>query len=117
VEDGGHPAMKGVAGADGKFTSAMSEWYSWENDLRKNPDIDVLASIDPSSFPLGTDPRQSWYSGYYPILWTNKKFRMVYANFGHNFMDYKKNEGKSSTFASEEQDRFIINSILWLGGR
>jgi len=114
VEDRNHPAMKGVGE---KFTSAISEWYSWNNDLRKNPNIDILASVDPSSFPLGTDPNQSWYSGYYPILWTNKKFRMIYANFGHNAMNYKANIGKSSTFASEAQDKFIINSILWLGSR
>jgi len=114
VEDRNHPAMKGLGE---KFTSAVSEWYSWDNDLRKNPDIDILASVDPSCFPLGTDPKQSWYSGYYPILWTNRKYRMIYANFGHNAMNYKANIGKSSTFASADQDRFLINSILWLGSR
>ena len=114
VEDRNHPAMKGLPAI---FTSAVSEWYSWENDLRKNPDIDILASVDPSCFPLGTDPNQSWYSGYYPILWSNRKYRMIYANFGHNAMNYKANIGKSSTFASADQDRFIINSILWLGSR
>ena len=114
VEDRDHPAMKGLSE---KFTSAVSEWYSWNNDLAKNPDIDVLASVDPSSFPLGTDPNQSWYKGYYPILWSNRKFKMIYANFGHNAMDYKANIGKSSTFASEAQNKFIVNSILWLGGR
>jgi hypothetical protein len=114
VQDPSHPSMKGLPE---KFTSAKSEWYSWTNDLAKNPDIDVLASVDPTSFPLGTDPKQSWYDGYYPILWTNKKFKMIYANFGHNAMDYKANIGKSSTFASDDQNRFIINSILWLGSR
>ncbi len=114
VEAGDHPAMKGLPE---RFTTAPSEWYSWENDLTKNPDITVLASIDPSSFPVGTDPRQSWYKGYYPILWSNNKFRMIYANFGHNYMDYKANVGKSSTFSSPDQDKFIINSLMWLGSR
>lgn len=114
VDDPNHPAMAGVANP---FTSAVSEWYSWESKLRENPDIDVLASIDPSCFPLGTDPNQSWYKGDYPILWTNKKFKMIYANFGHNYMDYKANVGKSSTFASEDQNKFILNSLLWLGKR
>jgi hypothetical protein len=114
VEDKTHPAMKGLPE---KFTSGVSEWYSWNNDLSKNPDIDVLASVDPSSFPLGTDPKQSWYKGNYPILWTNKKFKMIYANFGHNAMDYKADIGKSSTFASADQNKFILNSILWLGSR
>ena len=69
----------------------MSEWYSWQNDLRQNPDIQILASIDPSSFPVGTDPNQTWYSGYYPIMWTNKNYKMIYANFGHNAMNYETN--------------------------
>jgi hypothetical protein len=99
-----------------KFTSAVSEWYSWTKDLRKNPDIKILCSIDPSSFPLGTDPNQSWYSGYYPVIWTNKNYKMIYANFGHNAMDYAANVGKSSTFGSEIQNKFIIDGLLWLGG-
>ncbi|MEU8271738.1 ThuA domain-containing protein [Sphaerisporangium sp. NPDC049002] len=98
------------------FTSSVSEWYSWNNDLRKNPDINILASIDPSSFPVGTDPNQSWYSGYYPIMWTNKNYKMLYANFGHNAMNYDTNTGLSSTFASEVQNRFVIDGLLWLGG-
>ena len=114
VEDKDHPAMKGLPG---KYTSAVSEWYSWTNDLTQNPDIDILASVDPSCFPLGTDPKQSWYKGYYPIMWSNKKYKMIYANFGHNAMDYKADIGKSSTFASDDQNKFIINSILWLGTR
>ena len=114
VEDRDHPSMKEIPE---KFTSAISEWYSWTNDLRQNPDIDILASVDPSCFPLGTDPNQSWYKGYYPILWSNKKYKMIYANFGHNAMDYQANMGKSSTFDSEDQNRFIVNSILWLGSR
>jgi uncharacterized protein len=114
VDDPNHPAMTGLGDT---FTSAISEWYSWKTDMTKNPDIDVLASVDPSCFPLGTDPNQSWYNGYYPILWTNRKFKMVYANFGHNAMNYKANIGKSSTFASDDQNKFIINSILWLGSR
>jgi hypothetical protein len=98
------------------WTSGISEWYSWQNDLRQNPDIQILASVDPSSFPLGTDPNQSWYSGYYPILWTNKNFRMLYANFGHDAMNYTTKTPLSSTFADPVQDKFIIDGLLWLGG-
>lgn len=92
----------------------MSEWYSWSNDLRTKPNIKILASVDPSSFPLGTDPNQSWYSGYYPILWTNTQYRMLYANFGHNAMDYATNTRLSSTFASPTQNRFLIDGLKWL---
>lgn len=113
VEDQTHPSTVRLPQT---FTSAVSEWYGWNNDLRNNSNIKILASIDPASFPLGTDPNQSWYSGYYPIMWTNKNYKMIYANFGHNDMDYANNVGKSSTFGSEIQNRFIIDALLWLGG-
>ncbi|AXI80910.1 ThuA domain-containing protein [Peterkaempfera bronchialis] len=111
TEDRTHPATSDLPAT---FTSSVSEWYSWTKDLRQNPNIDILASIDPSSFPVGTDPNQSWYSGYYPILWTNRAYRMLYANFGHNAMDYGTNTGLSSTFASDTQNRFVINGLRWL---
>ncbi|MEV6015843.1 RICIN domain-containing protein [Streptomyces sp. NPDC051997] len=113
VEDRTHPSTVNLPAT---FTSSVSEWYSWSNDLRQNPDIRILASVDPSSFPLGTDPNQSWNSGYYPILWTNTKYRMLYANFGHNAMDYATNTTLSSTFASATQNRFLLDGIKWLGG-
>ncbi|WP_409474666.1 ThuA domain-containing protein [Streptomyces sp. HC307] len=113
TEDRTHPSTSGLPAT---FTSAVSEWYSWSNDLRTNPNIKVLASVDPSSFPLGTDPNQSWYSGYYPILWTNTQYKMLYANFGHNAMNYDTNTRLSSTFASPPQNRFLIDGLKWLGG-
>ncbi|MEV7991873.1 ThuA domain-containing protein [Streptomyces sp. NPDC086077] len=113
TEDRTHPS---TAALPTTFTSAVSEWYSWSNDLRNRSDIKILASVDPSSFPLGTDPNQSWYSGYYPILWTNTQYRMLYANFGHNAMNYETNTRLSSTFASATQNRFLIDGLKWLGG-
>ncbi|MDG6107828.1 ThuA domain-containing protein [Dactylosporangium aurantiacum] len=114
VEDRAHPSTVRLPAT---FRSAVSEWYSWSNDLRQNPAIDILASVDPSSFPVGTDPNQSWYSGYYPILWTNRNYKMLYANFGHNGMNYSTNTRTSSTFASAEQNRWLIDGILWLAGQ
>lgn len=112
-EDRTHPSTTRLPET---FTSAVSEWYGWTNDLRNNSNIRILASVDPVSFPLGTDPNQSWYSGYYPIMWTNRNYKMLYANFGHNDMNYSNNTPKSSTFGSEIQNRFIIDGLLWLGG-
>ncbi|MGW3290146.1 ThuA domain-containing protein [Streptomyces sp. NPDC001002] len=113
VEDRTHPSTVNLPAT---FTSSVSEWYSWSNDLRTNPAIKILASIDPSSFPLGTDPNQTWYSGYYPILWTNTNYKMLYANFGHNAMNYDTNTTLSSTFASATQNKFLLDGIKWLGG-
>lgn len=118
VEDRNHPATHNLPET---FKSSPSEWYRWSNDLRVNPDIDILLSIDSSSFPLGTGPKlnEIWHSGYYPIVWTNKKYKMIYFNMGHNDIDYehKTNRELSFTFNNKIQDQLIINALLWLGGR
>ncbi|HXL56431.1 MAG TPA: ThuA domain-containing protein, partial [Chitinophagaceae bacterium] len=116
VEDSTHPATKHLPQT---FKSSPNEWYSWENDLRKNPSIKILLSIDPSSFPLGTGPKQNeiWNSGYYPVVWTNKNYKMMYVNMGHNDIDYenKTNKELSFQFNNEIQNRLIIDGLLWLG--
>jgi len=116
VEDPCHPAMRNLPAT---FKSSPNEWYRWECDLRTNADIEILLSIDPSSFPLGTGPKpyEIWHSGYYPVVWTNLKYKMLYVNMGHNDMDYehKTNRELSFTFTNDNQDQFIINSLLWLG--
>ncbi|MER5449300.1 ThuA domain-containing protein [Streptomyces sp. NPDC002766] len=114
IEDGSHAA---TAGLPATITSSVSEWYSWSNDLRSNPAIDVLASMDQSTFPIGTDADQTWYSGYYPIVWTNRNYHMVYNNFGHNAMDYATNTTLSSTFASAQQNQLLLQEIKWAAGQ
>ncbi len=96
--------------------SSTSEWYSWQFDLRQNPNISVLASLDPSTFPVGSQAGNTWTGGYYPIMWTNKNYKMLYANFGHNAMNYQTNTALSSTFESAQQNRFILDGLKWLGG-
>ncbi|WP_433133277.1 RICIN domain-containing protein [Micromonospora sp. CA-240977] len=108
-----HPATRNLPAT---FPSSISEWYSWSNDLRQNPNIDILASVDASSFPVGTDPNQSWYGGYYPLVWSNRQFKMLYANFGHNAMNYSTNTGLSSTFDSAQQNQLLIDGLHWLAG-
>lgn len=116
VEDRQHPATQDLPQT---FTSAPNEWYRWENDLRTRPDIDILLSIDSTSFPLGTGPKQHeiWHEGYYPVAWTNRRYRMLYCNMGHNDMDYEggTNRPLSSTFQSEAQNQLILNGLQWLG--
>ncbi len=116
VEDSTHPATKNLPKT---FKSSACEWYRWENDLRKNPDIKILLSIDSTSFPLGTGPKleEIWHSGYYPVVWTNKKYKMVYFNMGHNDIDYENHTNKtlSYTFNNKIQDKLIFDCLLWLG--
>lgn len=116
VENNTHPTTKHLPAT---FRSAPNEWYRWSNDLTKNPDINILLSIDSTSFPLGTGPKphEIWHNGYYPVAWTNKKYKMIYVNMGHNDIDYEFHTNKelSFTFANDMQDKFIIDAILWLG--
>jgi hypothetical protein len=116
VEDSKHPATKHLPTT---FKSSPNEWYKWEKDLRNNPDIEILLSIDSTSFPLGTGPKphEIWRSGYYPVVWTNKKYRMLYLNMGHNDIDYenKTNRELSFQFANDVQNQLIIDGIIWLG--
>ena len=116
VDDRQHPATMNLPET---FRSAPNEWYSWKNDLRTNPDIKILLSIDSTSFPLGTGPKQHeiWHSGYYPVVWTNKKYRMIYLNMGHNDIDYENGSNKelSFSFGNAIQDQLIIDGLLWLG--
>ena len=118
VEDNTHPVTKNLPVT---FKSSPNEWYRWEKDLRKNPDIKILLSIDSTSFPLGTGPKlyEIWHSGYYPVVWTNKKYKMLYLNMGHNDIDYenKTNKELSFQFANDIQNKLIINGLLWLGNR
>ncbi len=115
TEDTRHFATRGLPET---FSSQPNEWYRWENDLRKNPDIRILLSIDPSSFPLGTGPKQHeiWHEGYYPVAWTNRSYRMLYINMGHNDMDYGgTNKALSSSFGNPMQDKLILQGLLGLG--
>ncbi|WP_262410481.1 ThuA domain-containing protein [Flavobacterium johnsoniae] len=111
-----HPATKNLPKT---FTSAPNEWYRWSNDLTKNPDIKILLAIDESSFPLGTGPKahEIWHSGYFPVVWTNTKYKMFYVNMGHNDIDYegKTNKTLSYTFDNKIQNQLILNELLWLG--
>lgn len=111
-----HPITKNIPK---KFKSAPNEWYRWNNDLKKNPDIEILLAIDESSFPLGTGPKPNeiWHNGYYPVVWTNKKYKMLYVNMGHNDIDYEHGTNKtlSYTFENEAESNLILNGLLWLG--
>jgi hypothetical protein len=82
-EDRNHPATRHLPET---FKSAPNEWYRWSNDLRTNAEVRILVSIDVGSFPLGTGPKPNeiWHRGYYPGVWTNRKYKMLSVNMRHN---------------------------------
>ncbi len=112
VMDKNHPVTKNLPDT---FRSSASEWYRWTNDLRTNPQIDILLAIDSTSFPLGTGPKlyEIWHEGFYPVVWTNKNYRMVYFNMGHNDIDYEHhtNQDLSQTFSSAMENRLILDAL------
>ncbi len=116
VENHTHPLTMNLPDT---FTCQPNEWYRWEYDLRQNPDIEILMSIDSSGFPVGTGPKEweIWHSGYYPVVWTNKNYKMLYINMGHNDIDYEHNSNKelSFSFRNKIQSQFVLESLLWLG--
>ncbi len=117
VENREHPATRNLPET---FRTSPSEWYKWQHDLRTNSDISILLSIDPSSFARSARGRscyEIWHEGYYPVVWSNQHFKMVYFNFGHNDIDYehKTNKDLSHTFENDTQDKLIIDSLLWVG--
>jgi hypothetical protein len=116
VEDSTHPVTRGLPPA---FKSSPNEWYKWTSDLGTNRNLKVLLSIDSASFPLGTGPKphEIWHQGYYPVVWTNPKYRMVYLNMGHNDIDYGNQTSRelSFTFDNEIQNKLVVNALEWLG--
>ncbi|RYY12055.1 MAG: ThuA domain-containing protein [Chitinophagaceae bacterium] len=116
VENKTHLSVKNIPGL---FSSSPNEWYRWQKDLRSNPDIDILLSIDSTSFPLGTGPKKHeiWHEGYYPVAWCNRNYHMIYFNMGHNDIDYENRTNKelSQTFLNAVQNQLILNSLLYLG--
>jgi type 1 glutamine amidotransferase len=102
VDDLNHPASRGLPSS---FVSPDNEWYSWEPTPRKNANIQVLMTLAPSNYPLGF--KDTLGGGDVPAAWTNKKYKMIYANMGHG----------SKVLDSKTQNQFFENSVLWLGGR
>ncbi len=106
-----------TVGMPALFKSSPNEWYRWKQDLKTKKDIKILYSIDPSSFPLGTGPKpeEIWYDGYYPVVWTNVKYKMLYLNMGHNDLNSPGTGKDSETFANDTQNKLILNALQYFG--
>jgi uncharacterized protein len=120
VEDTSHFITKGFPK---KFTAPVNEWYGWNNDLRQNADIKVLCSIHDDSYPLGTGTgsggsSEIWQkgSGYHPIIWTNKKYKMLYSNIGHDDVNYSTRVGLTKTFDTLQYAKLVLNAIKYCAG-
>jgi uncharacterized protein len=100
LDDRSHPA---TAGMPQTFESPSNEWYIWKPSPRLSKDVRVLATFDPSNYPIGF--KDVLTSGDMPVVWTNTKYKMLYVNMGHG----------EKIFASPTQNRLIDNALIWLG--
>src|SRR5262249_25253974 len=100
IDDRTHPIS---AGLPGEFESPANEWYVWKPSPRFNKNVRVLATFDPSNYPIGF--KDVLTSGDLPVVWTNTKYKMLYMNMGHG----------DRIFTSPVQNQLIDNAVNWLG--
>lgn len=88
-----------------EFVSASSEWYQWNPSPRLNPDVEVLVSLSQKNYPLGIKDVVNF--GDFPIVWTNKNYRMIYLNMGHG----------DENFIDGTQNLLLVNAFRWVVSR
>lgn len=85
-----------------EFVSPASEFYQWSPSPRKNKDVEVLLSISPKMYPFGIKDVVKW--GDFPVVWTNKRYRMIYLNMGHG----------DEAFIDATQNLLFVNAFRWV---
>ena len=94
-----HPVTKNLPSS---FVVPASEWYQWNPSPRRNPDVEVLVSLSQKNYPLGIKDVVNF--GDFPIVWTNKNYRMIYLNMGHG----------DEEFVDGTQNLLLVNAFRWV---
>lgn len=94
-----HPVTKNLPAS---FIAPESEWYQWTPSPRLNKDVEVLLSISEDNYPLGIKDVVNF--GDFPVVWTNKKYRMIYLNMGHG----------NDEFTDATQKLLFVNAFRWV---
>ena len=102
IDDRKHPVTNGLPAT---YEAPANEWYLWKPSPRLNKDVRVLATLDPSNYPIGQ--KDIITEGDLPVVWTNTKYRMLYINMGHGPLVY----------GDPTQNKLFENAILWLGNK
>jgi uncharacterized protein len=100
VDDRTHSATANLPEA---FVAPANEWYVWKPSPRLNQDVRVLATFDPSNYPLGL--KDVLTGGDLPVVWTNTKYKMIYMNMGHG----------DKIFTNATQNKLFEDAIVSLG--
>lgn len=94
-----HPVTKNLPAS---FIAPESEWYQWNPSPRLNREVEVLLSISEDNYPLGIKDVVNF--GDFPVVWTNKKYRMIYLNMGHG----------DDEFTDATQKLLFVNAFRWV---
>ncbi len=97
-----HPVTKNLPAS---FVLPASEFYQWEEDLRAKENIQVLLSLSPKNYPFGI--KDIVYGGDWPVVWTNRNYRMIYLNMGHG----------DNCFSEATQNLLFVNAFRWIVSR
>ena len=68
----------------------------------QDKDVEILVSISPKMYPFGI--KDVVKSGDFPIVWTNKRYRMIYLNMGHG----------DESFMEATQNLLYTNAFRWV---
>jgi type 1 glutamine amidotransferase len=99
LDDSQHPITKTLPTS---FIIPESEWYQWNPSPRLNKDVEVLVSISQDNYPLGIKDVVNF--GDFPVVWTNRNYRMIYLNMGHG----------DDEFTDATQKLLFINAFRWV---
>lgn len=99
VDNEEHPVTKNLPAS---FVAPASEWYQWTPSPRQNKDVEVLLSLSPKNYPLGIKDVVNF--GDFPIVWSNKNYRMIYLNMGHG----------DEEFIDGIQNLLLVNAFRWV---
>ena len=88
-----------------QYVCPASEFYQWSPSPRDNADVEVLLSLSPKNYPFGLKDVVRY--GDFPVVWTNKRFRMVYLNMGHG----------DESFIDATQNLLFVNAFRWVVSR
>lgn len=99
VDNEEHPVTKNLPAS---FVAPASEWYQWTPSPRQNKDVEVLLSLSPKNYPLGIKDVVNF--GDFPIVWSNKNYRMIYLNMGHG----------DEEFINGTQNLLLVNAFRWV---
>ena len=81
VDNEEHPVTKNLPAS---FVAPASEWYQWTPSPRQNKDVVNF--------------------GDFPIVWSNKNYRMIYLNMGHG----------DEEFIDGTQNLLLVNAFRWV---